>query len=67
MCLHIVNAQGILLAFSECRRSTGDGCDPQNYSAHGERDVCMRRSADHGMTWSNLTILAPNAGQDTAV
>jgi len=63
----IVNAGGVLLAFSECRRSTGDGCLPANFTSGGERDVCMRRSVDTGVTWGPLIVIAKDAGQDTAV
>jgi hypothetical protein len=63
----IINANGILLAFAECRRSTGDGCLPTGVKSSGNRDVCTRRSTDSGVTWSNLTVIVPDAGQDTAV
>jgi len=63
----IITADGVLLAFAECRRSTGDGCEPTGVKSAGPRDVCARRSVDGGASWGNLTVIAPNAGQDTAV
>eukprot|EP00040_Diaphanoeca_grandis_P020733 m.110256 g.110256 ORF g.110256 m.110256 type:complete len:478 (-) comp28025_c0_seq3:584-2017(-) len=63
----IINAKGVLLAFSECRRSTGDGCLPGTYRSGGQKDVCMRRSTDYGNTWEALNVIAKDAGQDTAV
>jgi sialidase-1 len=58
---------GVQLAFAECRLRTGDGCFPPNIFMSGHRDVCMRRSVDGGDTWGPLTVVAPNASQNTPV
>eukprot|EP00035_Acanthoeca_spectabilis_P014612 m.281716 g.281716 ORF g.281716 m.281716 type:complete len:480 (-) comp16177_c0_seq2:109-1548(-) len=63
----IITAGGTLLAFAECRRSTGDGCLPTGVKNSGVRDVCMRRSVDGGRHWGNLTVIAYDSSQDTAV
>ena len=58
---------GVLLAFAECRMRIGDGCFPLNKSMMGRKDVCMRRSHDSGETWGPLTVVVPNASQNTPV
>ena len=40
---------------------------PTGVKSSGNRDVCTRRSIDGGETWGNLTVIVPDAGQDTAV
>jgi len=60
-----------LLAFAECRSSTGDGCVPAGSSPSAAAaapdqiaHVCMKRSEDGGATWSNITYPfgAPSTG-----
>ena len=56
---------GVLLAFAECRMRTSDGCFLPNITMAGRRDVCMRRSLDGGASWGVLTVVVPNASQNT--
>jgi sialidase-1 len=52
----IVSAKGTLLAFCEGRRNSA--------SDSGDIDVVLRRSFDHGKTWSPVQLVA-DAGEDT--
>jgi sialidase-1 len=52
----IVTAKGTLLAFCEGRRNSGGDA--------GDIDVVMRRSFDHGKTWSAVQVIA-DKGEDT--
>eukprot|EP01062_Namystynia_karyoxenos_P053889 TRINITY_DN438_c0_g1_i2.p1 TRINITY_DN438_c0_g1~~TRINITY_DN438_c0_g1_i2.p1 ORF type:complete len:465 (+),score=152.89 TRINITY_DN438_c0_g1_i2:122-1516(+) len=50
----------VLLAFAECRRTLGDGCNPDGgHNLPGaRRDVCMKSSTNGGAEWSSLSIVA---------
>lgn len=69
----IVNARGVLIAFAECRRQTGDGCEPLAVQSavgaggNATHDICFKRSMDGGATWSALRVAVPDAAQPTAV
>lgn len=71
----IVNAGSVLVAFAECRRHTGDGCNPTTTATAAvveatntsNIDVCTKRSSDGGRSWSPLAVAVADAGQPTAV
>ena len=55
-------SDGVLVAFAECRKYTGDGCVPNNNSYTDYNDdsdnrwICQKVSRDNGQTWSNLSF-----------
>lgn len=62
-----VPGTGELVAFAECREWVGDGCGPLNGSTHSRRvDVCTKRSADNGRTWTPLVVVQTCGIQPTA-
>jgi hypothetical protein len=60
-----------LNAFAECRRETGDGCEPLHPvkpSAGAVRDICQKQSTNGGSTWGPLRVIAEGpAAQGTPV
>ena len=54
-----VPGTSVRLAFAECRRWVGDGCEPAGLPTpvhvdQGDRFICMKRSVDAGCTWGGL-------------
>jgi hypothetical protein len=59
-----------LNAFAECRRFTGDGCNPLffNSTVGAARDICQKQSTDGGIHWNALKVIVPGpAAQGTPV
>ena len=65
-----IPTSGRLVAFAECRRVVGDGCNPTNATtptAGARRDLCMKYSDDQGKTWSALDVIVKGAMQPVPV
>lgn len=65
----LLAGEKVLLAFAECRRTIGDGCEPKGAEnvPGASRDICMKSSSDGGSTWSGLRVVAAGCNQPTAV
>ena len=51
----LTTAQGTILAFAEARKN--------GPADHGDIDLVVRRSTDHGATWSDMIIIYDQGGQ----
>eukprot|EP01048_Picozoa_sp_COSAG05_P000825 COSAG05_NODE_25_length_31349_cov_4.978560_20_plen_830_part_00 len=61
----LVALPNAVLAFAECRSSTGDHCYPANTSAIGPTYICYRRSDTSGTSWGPLQALLPAANSSS--